>query len=203
MKGFCYCFSPKGFAFPAKAGRGLASARCERSRLIGWAEGGRPQHPRQRPGRTEPRGWEGAAPGPVGVRSRDERAKRPAARGLPALPGPLRPRGLVCANKDRPLEEGRDPRGGAAFPLHHAGRAAQHNTQTHSEPNSPSQNRIRGKVWSERRKGPEAINQSLVIRGYRLKLSQRLNCSCNLHTKTIPICYSEKATGAGFLSKYK
>lgn len=38
VKGFCYCFSPKGFAFPANAGGRLASACSERLRLIGWSE---------------------------------------------------------------------------------------------------------------------------------------------------------------------
>lgn len=43
MKGFCYCFSPKGFAFPANAALRLAGACWERRRLIGWAEGGHPE----------------------------------------------------------------------------------------------------------------------------------------------------------------
>lgn len=47
MKGFCYCFSPKGFAFPANAGSPLASACCERSRVIGWPDAAGPSTGRQ------------------------------------------------------------------------------------------------------------------------------------------------------------
>ena len=156
MKGFCYCFSPKGFAFPANAGRGLAGACRERQRLIGWAKGGRPE---QRLGIKEYRQGKRRRPRlPQRWTVHEARARSPSRGSLgdSGLPSSINQCGLVRVMK------GYCPRDCAEFPttthaemLHEA-----HQPAHHPQHRIPGLGTGQRETWEPERTGPQyaAVN---------------------------------------------